>query len=184
LVFAVGFVKYCSVPAIHQLLVVLNGEAALVNDDHWVPTLGNHMLVFLALIEIEIKEVGWHYSFNRSFDAKNLASDDFRRYAFIFINWNFGALVILIARLIKLVLFVEVDPKLKSGGRLGKARGYLRVNDALACSHPLNITRIIESLVTFKIFVRNLSSQQVRHCLESSMRMFFESSRQFKTTLI
>jgi hypothetical protein len=108
LVSFVGGLENCCISSIDSLCPILDLETALVTDNHGIPTLRNHMLIGLVLLEIEVEEVSWYYGLNRSLDTEDLARKYLSCHIIILIDWDLRAVKLLIARVSVLVLLVKV----------------------------------------------------------------------------
>ena len=99
--------------------------------------------------------------------------------SFFFIDRDLVPYKLLISRLTHLVLFLQIYPKLEPDWILIFTFWNFRVNDSFSCCHPLNVSRADFSFVAFEIFMQNVAFLHVSHCLESSMRMVWESCGEF-----
>lgn len=167
------------IPLAHGLC--LNQNRALVADQSRVPVSRNLVNVSgVTFAELEVDEVGRGSSLNRPLNVENFPRDYLRLHSNsgVLKSRNFISQVLLVLRVTKLVLSVEVDPQLEAEACLIKAGGHLSVYDSLASGHPLNITRADLASVTLEVFVLDLALKHVSHCLETPMRMVWEPSRQ------
>lgn len=138
----------------------------------------------LCFVEDQIDEVYWGLGTDRSNDTLglvlNLACNHFRCDAVSFPRWNFVAEEVLVLRLAKLVLRVQVDPQLEPDTSFRIAGWHLRVHDTFPRRHPLDIAWAQLPFVPSKIFVLDLSIQHVGDCLEASVWVVRKPTRQLE----
>lgn len=146
-----------------------------MHNDHRIPTFWNYVFILLILVHCEINKVGWGSCLNRPLYTEYFSSYDFCREAITLIERDLLCLEFLILGLTEFILLLQVDPKLESICRLSEARGHLSMYYSFTSCHPLNVSRTNSSLMSLKIFMHNGSRQQIRHSLESSMRMIRKS---------
>lgn len=134
----------------------------------------------VTFAELEVDEVGRCASLNRPLNVENFPRDDFGLHANsgVLKSRNFISQVLLVLRVTKLVLSVEIYPQLKAETCFIKAGRHLSVYDALASGHPLDITWADLAPVPLEVFVLDLALEHVSHSLETPMRVVWEPSRQ------
>ena len=122
-----------------QPLRSLHRDLALMAKDHTVPPGRNLVLVDGVCYDDEVNKVRGSPRRDRAFNAEDLPSNDFHFHVSVLVNRNLVTLELLVIRFIHLTLGIEVKPQLESNSRRVEACRHLRVNDAFASGHPLDV---------------------------------------------
>lgn len=127
--------------------------------------------------ENKIKEICWSTSNNWSFNTKNSTWNHICKHTSFWIRiwWNFIFKILLISRFAKFVFWVKIYPKLETQAWSIKTIWHFCMNDSFTSCHPLNISRSNFTLMTFKVFMPNFSTQHVSDSLKTSMRMVWKT---------